>query len=102
LETHETGFRTERAGVANAGARPRPAGPPSSDGPLTRYRVEIDLKKFHDFIFPERALPFWTLPEAEARLRECGFERSSPTNWEGDQKSLAFLDRREIISLDPI
>lgn len=75
--------------------------PFSSDDPLTRYRVEIDLKKFHDFIFPKRALPFWTLAEAEARLRECGFERISPTTWEGNQQSLAFLDKREIFSLEP-
>ena len=75
--------------------------PPSSSLSPTRYRVEIDLNKFHDFIFPSRALPFWTLAEAEARLLECGFERVSPTTWEGDQQSLIFLERQEIISLEP-
>lgn len=61
----------------------------------TRVDVDVDVRRVHDFIAADRALPFWTVADAEKWLGAVGFIRRGD-RWEGAVGLLPALNEDEI------
>ncbi|MCB9285392.1 MAG: hypothetical protein H6563_15105 [Lewinellaceae bacterium] len=66
------------------------------------FLVELNVMKYHDFIKPRIALPFWSLREALWWLEKCGFTQKDPDHWSVEKNNLNWLDEDEIISIQPL
>jgi len=78
--------------------RDLPVSPPREAG--NAFLVGINMTAFHDFILPQRALPFWSPEEAKKWLIRCGFTPMQKGKWKAGREALRFLDSDEITSLE--